>query len=55
MKYQKAMVAFFDLGPASILTASYDMVDEHCKNHGHYIHTVCENTGNQQAESNHGD
>ena len=52
MKFEKAEVTFIDLGEEEILTSS---VDEECKNHGHYIHTVCENHGNQQAESNHGD
>ena len=52
MKFVRSMVTFIDLGEEEILTTS---VDEECKNHGHYVHTVCQNNGNQQAESNHGD
>ena len=54
MKFVRSMVTFIDLGEEEILTTSTS-VDEECKNHGHYIHTVCENHGNQQAEGNHGD
>ena len=52
MKFVRSMVTFIDLGEEEILTTS---VDEECKNHGHYVHTVCQNTGNQQAEGNHDD
>ena len=54
MKFVRSMVTFIDLGEEEILTTSLG-VDEHCKNHGHYIHTICDNTGNQQAEENHDD
>ena len=54
MKFVRSMVTFIDLGEEEILTTSLGG-DEDCGNHGHYIHTVCQNHGNQQAEGIHDD
>ena len=48
MKFEKAVVAFIDLGEEEILTNSGD-----CKNDGHDKVHGCTEKGNQNAHSHH--